>query len=162
MSIKNNRPTKKSGFKQGYFKPTNPDKYIGPQPIIYRSSWEYKFMIWCDTNDKVVNWSSEPVEIAYWSRQDSKSRKYYPDFYFKQQKQDGHFEEYLVEIKPKDQITKPKPPTKNSKKAINSYKFLAEQYVKNMDKYAAAKEYCQNRKWQFIILTEDTIKNGLH
>jgi len=162
MSIKNNRPTKKSGFKQGYFNPTNPEKYIGPQPIIYRSSWEYKFCIWCDTNDKVVNWSSEPVEITYWSRQDSKSRRYYPDFYFKQLKQDGNMIEYLVEIKPKEQITKPKPPKKNSKKALNSYKFLAEQYVKNMDKYSAAKEYAAGRGWNFIVLTEDTIKNGLH
>jgi|TARA_B110000908_G_C10259029_1_gene457738 hypothetical protein len=162
MSIKNNRPSKKSGFKQGYFNPNNPEKYIGPQPIIYRSSWEYKFCIWCDSNDKVINWSSEPVEIPYWSRQSEKSHKYYPDFYFKQVKQDGSLEEYLVEIKPKDQITKPKPPTKNSAKAIKSYKFLAEQYVKNMDKYNAAKTFSEGRGWKFIVLTEDTIKNGLH
>ena len=50
----------------------------------------------------------------------------------------------------------------NSKKALNSYKFLAEQYVKNMDKYSAAKEYAAGRGWNFIVLTEDTIKNGLH
>jgi len=38
---------------------------------------------------------------------------------------------------------------------------LAEQYVKNMDKYNAAKEYATSRGWNFIILTEETIKNGL-
>lgn len=161
MSIKKLKPTKNSGFNQGYFNPKNPEKYIGPIPIIYRSSWEYKFMIWCDTNDKVITWSSEPVEIKYWSRQDSKDHKYYPDFYFKQLKQDGTHEQYIVEIKPKDQITKPKPPTKNSAKALKSYKFLAEQYVKNMDKYKAAIEYCDGFGYKFIVLTEDTIKNGL-
>ena len=161
MSIKNNRPSKKSGFKQGYFNPNNPEKYIGPQPIIYRSSWEYKFMIWCDSNDKVINWSSEPVEIPYWSRQSEKSHKYYPDFYFKQIQQSGETIEYIVEIKPKSQITKPQPPKTNSKKALSSYKFLAEQYVKNMDKYNAAKEFCDGRNYKFIVLTEDTILNGL-
>jgi hypothetical protein len=161
MSIKKLKPTKNSGFNQGYFNPTNPQKYVGPLPIIYRSSWEYKFMIWCDVNDKVEQWSSEPVEIKYWSRKDSKDHKYYPDFYFKQLKQDGTYEEYLVEIKPKNQITKPNIPTKNSKKAIDSYRFLAEQYIKNMDKYKAAKIYSEGRGWKFIVLTEDTIKNGL-
>ena len=88
-------------------------------------------------------------------------KKYYPDFYFKQKQQDNSNKEYLVEIKPKAQIQKPEPPKKNSKKAIKSYKFLAEQYVKNMDKYNAAKEYCEGRNWNFIVLTEDTILNGL-
>jgi hypothetical protein len=30
-----------------------------------------------------------------------------------------------------------------------------------MDKYRAAKEYCKGRNWNFIVLTEDTIGNGL-
>lgn len=161
MSIKNVKPTKNSGFNQGYFNPKNPEKYAGPLPIIYRSSWEYKFMIWCDINDKVLVWSSEPVEIKYWSRQGNKQRTYHPDFYFKILKQDGTTEEYLAEIKPKAQIQKPTMPAKMSKKAIESYKFLAEQYVKNMDKYNAAKQYAEGRNWKFIVLTEDTIKNGL-
>lgn len=161
MSIKNIKPTKNSGFNQGYFNPKNPEKYIGHPPIIYRSSWEYKFMIWCDINDKVLLWSSEPVEIKYWSRQGNKQRIYNPDFYFKILKQDGSTEEFLAEIKPKSQIQKPQIPTKMSKKSIESYKFLAEQYVKNMDKYNAAKQYAEERNWKFIVLTEDTIKNGL-
>ena len=161
MSIKNLKPTKNSGFNQGYYKPENPEKYVGPTPVIYRSSWEHKFMIWCDRNETVEKWSSEPVEVSYWYRKDSKAHKYYPDFYFKQKTQGGNFKEYLVEIKPKAQIQPPKMPTTRSKKAIESYKFLAEQYVKNMDKYNAAKSYAEQRGWNFIILTEDTIKNGL-
>jgi hypothetical protein len=161
MSIKNLKPTKNSGFNQGYFIPKNPEKYVGPTPIIYRSSWEYKFMIWCDINDKVIVWSSEPVEIKYWSRQGNKQRTYHPDFYFRILKVDGSTEDFLAEIKPKAQIQKPTLPTKMSKKALESYKFLAEQYVKNMDKYNAAKQYAAERNWRFIVLTEDTIKNGL-
>jgi len=161
MSIKNLKPTKKSRFHQGYYNPKNPEKYIGIFPIIYRSSWEYRFMIWCDTNDKVLIWSSEPVKIKYWSRDGNKQRTYHPDFYFKILKQDDTTQEFLAEIKPKNQIQKPNPPSKMSKKALESYKFLAEQYVKNIDKYNAAKEYAVNRSWKFIVLTEDTIIHGL-
>jgi hypothetical protein len=160
MSIKNVKPTKKSGFNQGYFVPTNANKYIGPSPVIYRSSWERKFMMWCDNNEKVLLWSSEPVEIEYISRQDNRTHKYYPDFYMKVIQEDGNLREFLVEIKPKQQLIKPEPPKKASKKALSSYQFLAEQYIKNMDKYTYAKAYCANRSWRFIVLTEDSI-NGL-
>jgi hypothetical protein len=161
MSIKNVKPTKNSGFNQGYFNPHNPQKYVGPSPIIYRSSWERKFMIWCDSNEKVLMWSSEPIQIEYHSRQDNKKHNYFPDFYMKVLQADGKIKEFLVEIKPSAQIQKPEPPKTKSKKAVDSYRFLAEQYVKNMDKYTAAKAYCLNRNWNFIVLTEKSI-NGLH
>lgn len=157
MSIKNVKPTKNSGFVQGYFNPKNPDKYKGKTPIIYRSSWERKFMIMCDTKEEVVIWSSEPVEIKYWSSLDNKEHKYYPDFYMKVKKGEV-FEEYLVEIKPEAQIRKPEPPKKNSKKALKSYKFLAEQYIKNRNKYAYAKQWAEERGWKFIVLTENSLK----
>jgi hypothetical protein len=157
MSIKNVKPTKNSGFVQGYFNPKNPDKYKGKTPIIYRSSWERKFMIMCDTKEEVVIWSSEPVEIKYWSSLDNKEHKYYPDFYMKVKKGEV-FEEYLVEIKPEAQIRKPEPPKKNSKKALKSYKFLAEQYIKNRNKYAYAKQWAEERGWRFIVLTENSLK----
>jgi len=160
MSIKNVRPTKKSGFNQGYYIPNDPTKYVGPTPIIYRSSWERKFMMWCDNNDKVMMWSSEPVQIEYISRVDNKKHIYYPDFYMKVLQEDNNLKEFLVEIKPKQQLIKPEPPKKASKKALSSYQFLAEQYIKNLDKYTFAKEYSKNRNWNFIVLTEDSI-NGL-
>lgn len=157
MSIKNLQPNKNSGFIQGYYNPKNPEKYIGPTPIIYRSSWERKFMIMCDTKDNVVKWSSEPVEIKYIWSFDKREHKYYPDFYMKTKTEDG-FEEFLVEIKPEAQIKKPSPPTKKSQKALKSYKFLAEQFIKNRDKYAYAKSWAENRGWRFIVLTEKTLK----
>ena len=158
MSIKNVKPTKNSGFSQGYYNPTYPEKYLGKPPIIYRSSWERKFMIMCDNRDDVVGWSSEPVVIKYWSTLDSKERKYYPDFYMKVDKGDGKYEEFLIEIKPSEQIKKPKLPDVNSKKALKSYKFLAEQFVINRDKYKYAKKWAEDRGWRFIVLTEKSLK----
>ena len=157
MSIKNVKPNKNSGFIQGYFNPKNPEKYKGPSPIIYRSSWERKFMIMCDSKDEVLAWSSEPVEIKYWSSLDSKERKYYPDFFMRVKRGDT-YEDFLVEIKPEAQIKKPEPPKKNSKKALKSYKFLAEQYIKNRDKYTYAKRWAEDRGWRFIVLTENSMK----
>lgn len=157
MSIKKVKPTKKSGFVQGYFEPKYPIKYLGQTPIIFRSSWERKFMVLCDTREDVIAWSSEPVEIKYWSTLDKKERRYYPDFYMKVQK-GNKYEEFLVEIKPSEQIKKPKPPIKNSKKALASYKFLAEQFVINRDKYVYAKKWAEERGWRFIVLTEKSLK----
>jgi len=161
MSIKNLKPTNNSGFIQGYFNPKNPEKYIGPIPIIYRSSWERKFMIMCDTREDVIKWSSEPVEIKYIWSFDKREHKYYPDFYMKTRSIDEGVEtykEFLVEIKPEAQIIKPSPPKKNSQKALKSYKFLAEQYIKNRDKYKYAQAWADNRGWRFIVLTEKSLK----
>jgi hypothetical protein len=157
MSIKKVKPNKKSGFIQGYFNPTNPTKYIGPTPIIYRSSWERKFMIMCDTKEKVIVWSSEPVQIKYMSSIDHKEHTYHPDFYMKVKGEEG-VEEFLVEIKPEAQIRKPEPPKKNSRKALESYRYLAEQFIRNRDKYAYAKVWAADRGWRFIVLTEKSLK----
>ena len=83
MSIKNVRPTKNSGFNQGYYNPVYPEKYAGNPPIIYRSSWELKFMKMCDNREDIVLWSSEPVEIKYWRSRDKKEHSYFPYYYIK-------------------------------------------------------------------------------
>ena len=92
---------------------------------------------------------------------DKREHKYYPDFYMKTRSIDEGVEtykEFLVEIKPEAQIRKPLPPKTKSKKALNSYKFLAEQYVKNTDKYKYAQAWCESRNMRFIVLTEKTLK----
>jgi len=157
MSIKNVKPTNNSGFNQGYYKPLYPDKYVGKVPVIYRSSWELKFMKMCDNREDIVKWASEPVEIKYCSSMDNKEHSYFPDFYIKVKK-GKQFEETLVEIKPEQQLKKPEPPTKNSKQALKNYKFLAEQFIKNRDKYKYAKEWAKNRGWRFVVMTEKSLK----
>ena len=53
---------------KGKFTPTNPRKYIGdPTQIVYRSSYELKFMKWCDINASVKRWASEEIVIPYLS-----------------------------------------------------------------------------------------------
>jgi hypothetical protein len=55
-------------YRSGKYEPKNPEKYIGDiHNIIYRSSWEYRFCTYCDTNDAIVKWSSEPVSIDYYN-----------------------------------------------------------------------------------------------
>ena len=69
-------------YKQGKYIPRLPRKYKGdPRNIVYRSSWEYKFMLWCDQTPSVTEWGSEEIAIPYISPLDGKRHRYYPDFY---------------------------------------------------------------------------------
>ena len=58
---------------KGRYRISNPVKYRGNiHDVIYRSSWELKFMKWCDTNISVLEWGSETMVIPYKSPVDSK------------------------------------------------------------------------------------------
>ena len=82
---------------KGKYIPTNPHKYIGNQQnVIYRSLWERRFMVYCDTTDKVIKWASEEVTVKYISPLDRKWHKYYPDFYVELSNQKGITKEYLI------------------------------------------------------------------
>jgi len=159
MNIKNLKPKANSGFKQGYYKPKNLEKYQGPQPIIYRSSWERKFCHWCDHNPEVLSWISEPFSIKYYNILDKKFHKYFPDFYIKLRKTQNNkkiVEHFVVEIKPKAQLKKPVPPRRKSKKAFKNYKWAYETYVKNLCKNDALRKVGKNRKFKVMLLTEDS------
>lgn len=151
--IKKIKPTHKSGFKQSYFEPKNLSKYLGSFPIICRSSWERKFAIFCDTNDAVIKWSSEPIEIKYYNILDKKFHKYYPD-YFVQIQKEGNLINYVVEVKPSSQLKKPEPPKRITEKAVNSYKRAYETYVMNLCKLDALKKYAEQRNWKVLVITE--------
>jgi hypothetical protein len=155
MNIKNLKPNSKSGFRQGYYNPMNPQKYIANGPIIYRSSWEKKFCHWCDHNPDVISWVSEPFSIKYYNILDKKFHNYFPDFYIKMKK-DGVIEEYLVEIKPKSQLKKPEPPKRNSKKAMENFKYGYETFVRNLCKTDALNKVAKQRNYKVMLLTEDT------
>ena len=75
----------------GIYKPLNPQKYKGNvNNVIYRSSWEKRFMIYCDKNRAVVEWGSEEIAISYRSI-DNRPHRYYPDFYMKVRQSNGTF-----------------------------------------------------------------------
>lgn len=151
--IKNIKPTAKSGYKQGYYKPINESKYVGKMPIIYRSSWEKKFSIYCDANPFVMKWGSEMFAIKYFSILDEKYHTYYPDFFLIVNK-DNVIKKYIVEIKPKSQITKPILPTINSDKARKSYQYAARTYIINLCKAEALRKFAKEKNFEVIWLTE--------
>tara|TARA_B100000519_G_C14209342_1_gene421870 strand:- start:1026 stop:1499 length:474 start_codon:yes stop_codon:yes gene_type:complete len=157
MSIKNIKPNR-GQFSQGYYTPINESKYVGPKPIVFRSSWERKMCMYCDEKSEILKWSSEPIKIKYLSPIDNKVHHYYPDFYMCVKQQDGSEIEYIVEVKPSKQLKKPKEPKRKTKKAVANYKYAAKEYLKNRAKVAAAKEYAIEKGMKFIILTEKTLK----
>ena len=138
---------------KGKYKPSYPKKYKGdPTNIIYRSLWERKFMVYCDKNENVLEWSSEEIALPYKSPLDNRIHRYFPDFYIKV-KEGNKIQKYLIEIKPKKQVREPKIQTKKTK----SYIYEVKEYVKNQAKWKSAQEFCEDRQWKFKIMTEDDL-----
>lgn len=139
----------------GKFVPKNAKKYLGnPRNIIYRSSWELKFMNYCDTNPSIIEWGSEELAIPYYSPVDKKVRRYFPDFFIRLADRNGVIKKYLVEIKP-DKFTKK--PVKKSRRT-KAYLQEVNQYITNQAKWAAAEEFCLDHSWEFLIITEKHLK----
>lgn len=137
---------------KGKFKPKNPSKYKGdPTTIIYRSRWELKLMNYLDNNPEIVSWSSEELTIPYVSPLDNRIHRYYPDFVVKK-KVDGtdKTETMVIEVKPYKETMEPKKQDKMSK----SYLYEVKTWGINSSKWKSAKEFCEDRKWKFVILTE--------
>ena len=129
-----------------------PKKYRGDsQRIIYRSLWERKFMVYCDTNESVIEWGSEEVIIPYLSPWDGKMHRYFPDFYIKVKQSSGKIKKFIIEVKPKKQTRPPKPVTRKTKRFINEVRT----WGINEAKWKSATEWCNNNDMEFKILTED-------
>lgn len=153
---KTNPPHRKSRFRQGYFRPMNPSKYIGdPTKIIFRSSWEQRFCKYCDDTPEVLYWSSEPVAIPYISPVDGREHSYFVDFYMKLQKSEEVIE-YLVEIKPSKALN---PPVMKEGlttiKRLHAYNQAAKDWLVNKAKFAAAQEFARINNKHFIVVTEE-------
>jgi hypothetical protein len=139
---------------KGRFQPKNPTKYKGdPTKIVYRSSWELRFMNYIDMNPNIIQWASEEVIVPYRSPLDGKWHRYFPDFVIKMKDKDGKVSVKMIEIKPRSQSV---PPTIKGKTTKPTKKYLREvaTYGLNMSKWEAAKEFCADRNWEFVVLTE--------
>ncbi len=135
---------------QGKYRPTFPRKYKGDyHNIIYRSSWEYKFMVWCDRSSSVTEWGSEEIIVPYISPADGRRHRYFPDFYVKIGRK-----KYMVEVKPLRQTKQPK----KQKRQTKAYITEVVTYAINQAKWEAAKEYCKDRGWEFMLITEKELK----
>ena len=129
--------------------PSYPKKYKGnPNNIICRSNWERKFCQWCDNNENILEWGSEELWIPYKSPVDRRVHRYFPDFIIKVKESTGQVKTYIVEVKPKKQT---KPPTSKSSP------FDVKTYAINEAKWKAAKEFCDDRRIGFKIITEEEL-----
>jgi hypothetical protein len=63
---------------------------------------------------------------------------------------DGTINTTIIEIKPSGQTKVPVKPDKLSRRFINE----ARTYSVNQAKWKAAQEFCDDRNWQFRVLTE--------
>lgn len=141
-----------SGYRKGKFKPQKPEKYKGdPTNIIYRSSYELKFMQYCDLTESINEWRSEEFFIPYISPIDRKVHRYFPDFFVKYKDKNGENRTLVIEIKPEKDLQMPE---QNPKRKTKSWAFRVKTWAINQAKWKAAREYCSDRNYEFRILTE--------
>lgn len=130
---------------QGFYDILNPDKYVGTKRPRYRSGWEHSFMRFCDTNDNILQWASESIQIPYKHPLTGKQTIYVPDFLITYRTRNNTMKAELIEIKPKGQsaITERMKPKERAIVAIN--------YAK----WDAASKWCQRQGLTFRVITED-------
>jgi hypothetical protein len=164
--------------KQGYAIISNPEKYIGdPAQIIYRSTWEYSFIKYCDSASSVLRWSSEPIAVKYFDKVSKLvecqkygldpnnptnwiQKNYYIDFWCVVDKGDGTVKKMFIEIKPSNKLIKPTPPPENaSPGAQKKFNILAKEYLVNEEKFKAMKKYAESCGAEFHVFTEKTLQN---
>lgn len=139
---------------KGYYKPSYPNKYKGdPNNIVYRSLWERKFMVYCDTNENILEWGSEEIVVPYKSPVDNRYHRYFPDFYIKYKDVNGKIKKSLIEIKPFRQTQEPKV----QKRKTKGYIYEVVEYAKNQAKWKAAEEWCLDHGYEFKVLTENEL-----
>lgn len=132
---------------KGKYTVKNPEKYAGnPNDVIYRSLWEKHCFKWADLSSDIIKWSSEEVVVPYLFEVDKRMHRYFVDMKIKFK--DGRV--LLIEIKPFKETQPPVKPPRKTQKFLNE----AVTYVKNQNKWKAAKTYAEERGWQFQIWTE--------
>ncbi len=141
---------RKKRYLQGKYRLRLPSKYKGdPRNVVFRSSWEYKFMQWCDSRSAVQEWGSEEIAIPYVSPVDGKRHRYFPDFYVK-----VNGKKYIVEVKPFRQTKEPKTQKRMTKSYINEV-FT---WGVNQAKWKAATEFCKDYGMEFMLITEKELR----
>lgn len=137
--------------RKGKFTPKFPKKYKGdPTNIVYRSSWELRFMKYLDNNPNILEWGSEELPIPYVSPLDNMVHRYFPDFIVKAKQLNGTVKTLIIEIKPHSQTQEPPARSNKSK----SYITEVATWGVNSAKWKAAQTFCESKGWDFKILTE--------
>lgn len=129
------------------FIPKNPEKYLGKQYPIFRSSWEKVFCEMCDQHPNVIGWASENISIKYRHPFTKQIKNYVPDFFVIYVDRSGKKYAEIIEIKPASQTYPKYARSKKDKEAL----------VINMAKWEAARIYCKKNRIGFRILCEQHI-----
>jgi hypothetical protein len=137
-----------SRFSQGKFQVKNLGKYVGKRSPTYRSSWEWAFMRFCDTNPNVIKWASEAISIPYRCPLTGKQTIYIPDFFIQYLDKNGKMNTELIEVKPQNQTIREKV-GKNRNNQI--------QYVRNVAKWRAAQAWCKAQGIRFRVINEQEL-----
>lgn len=143
-----------TNYKQGFFRPRNPEKYRGDSKnIVFRSGWEKRVMEWLDDNINVTQWNSEEIVIPYISPVDNRRHRYFVDFYVEAVGRNGETKVMLIEVKPKAQTQEPKKPQRKTKRYLTEVMT----YGVNQAKWQAARDFCEAKGWEFKIITEQEL-----
>jgi len=138
-------------FSQGTYQVINKDKYVGIRAPRWRSGWEFSFMKFCDSNDHVLQWASESIQIPYRHPLTGKQTIYVPDFLITYRTRNNTMRAELIEIKPKKQSVV------ESKMSSRDRAVVAINYAK----WASATAWCKRQGITFRVITEDDMfKNG--
>tara|TARA_B100000676_G_C17491401_1_gene538453 strand:+ start:201 stop:545 length:345 start_codon:yes stop_codon:yes gene_type:complete len=108
-------------------------------------------MMYCDTNDKILEWGSEEFAIPYRDPVSGRRRRYFPDFYIKYIDKSNKTRRMVVEVKPARQC---KEPIVNPPKKTKTWMNEVYTWGVNQAKWKAAKSFCDDRLWEFKIFTE--------
>jgi hypothetical protein len=140
-----------SKWAQGTYEVINKDKYVGIRAPRYRSGWEFSFMKFCDSNDHVLQWASEAIQIPYRHPLTGKQTIYVPDFLITYRTRNNTMRAELIEIKPKKQSVI------ESKMNSRDRAVVAINYAK----WAQATKWAQRNGMTFRVVTEDDMfRNG--
>jgi hypothetical protein len=141
-----------ANWAQGRFSIKNPEKYMGNRTPIYRSSWEFAFMKFCDENPNVTKWASEAIRIPYRNPFTGKHTIYVPDFFIVYTDANGKNHVELIEVKPLNQTS-----IKEAKRNLRNKAHA----VLNEVKWGAARAWCKQNGVTFRIVNEnDIFHNG--
>ena len=155
-SIKDFLKPRAGNIKQGYFKPAFPEKYIGDlSKVIFRSSWEFKFLKWCDHNPNVIKYASEPIGIKFYNPLDKRVHVYYVDFYIIIKDSAGNEQKFLIEVKPLKYVNPPVAPKIMTNNHMANYIWASKQFIINRAKFEAAKAFADQRGVKFGVITEN-------
>jgi len=130
---------------KGYFEPKNPKKLLSGKRIIFRSSWERKFMEMCDSHPNIIQWASEhpDTKIPYYNPVSHKHTIYVPDFFVVYKDKNGKNRVELVEVKPAAETYLKEAKSTRHKIAL----------AVNVAKWKAAQEWCQRKGIKFRVIT---------